>query len=177
MSNRRVDTLTAGKIVVESDKLVNRAGTSLVTAVISTDGTMAGNSDTEVPSEKAVKTYVDTTTLADNQTGKVIDPDGLVFSPDEMTASGVLPAVSHVQLNHASVKIEATVTPTIGQLLIVTQKDAGTAAHTLTTAGTFDGTNNTATFNAQNETLVLYGLSATRWAILENIGSVGLSAV
>lgn len=34
------------------------------TSVISTDGTMADNSDTELPTEKAVKTYVDTTTAA-----------------------------------------------------------------------------------------------------------------
>lgn len=30
------------------------------TSVISTDGTLSGNSDTELPTEKAVKTYVDT---------------------------------------------------------------------------------------------------------------------
>lgn len=116
-------------------------------------------------------------TDADNQTGKVIDPDGMVFPPEEMTASAALPAASFVQLNHATVAIAATVVPTAGQLLVVTQADAGTAGHTLTTVGTFDGTNNTATFNAQYETLVLFALSSTRWVILGNFGSVGLSAV
>lgn len=34
------------------------------TSAISTDGTLAGNSDTELPTEKAVKTYVDATAVA-----------------------------------------------------------------------------------------------------------------
>lgn len=34
------------------------------TSVISTDGTLAGNSDTELPTEKAVKTYVDANSIS-----------------------------------------------------------------------------------------------------------------
>lgn len=47
---------------------------------------------------------------------------------------------------------------------------------TATSAG-FDGTNNTATFNAAGETLVLMSISSTRWVIVENVGAVGMSAV
>lgn len=109
--------------------------------------------------------------------GGDVTADALIFEANPITATGFIPEGTFVQLNHATVKIAASVTPTAGQFLIVTQADTGTAAHTLTTAGTFDGTNNTATFNAQYETLVLFALSSTRWIIIGNFGSVGLSAV
>lgn len=49
----------------------------------------------------------------------------------------------------------------------------------LTTAEgvTFDGTNNTATFDAAGEELVLGYKSATEWEVVANVGSVALSAV
>lgn len=43
--------------------------------------------------------------------------------------------------------------------------------------GTFDGTNNTATFDAANESLTLVYNTATAWAIEANVGGVALSAV
>ena len=64
----------------------------------------------------------------------------------------------------------------VGRILVIKQSGAGTITVTQT-AGTFDGTNNTATFNAANETLVLLAISSKRWLILDNIGSVALSAV
>lgn len=45
---------------VLNTNLANLNTDKIETSVISTDGTLAGNSDTELPSEKAVKTYVDT---------------------------------------------------------------------------------------------------------------------
>ena len=100
-----------------------------------------------------------------------------VFTPVEVTVTGTMPATSFLQLNHASTPIAVTgLTPTIGQILTITQNGTGTAGHTVKTAGTFDGTNNTATFNAQGETLVLMGISSTRWAIILNLGTVGLTA-
>lgn len=45
------------------------------------------------------------------------------------------------------------------------------------TDGTFDGTNNTATFNAAEDTLTLVYNTATAWAIEANAGAVALSAV
>ena len=47
----------------------------------------------------------------------------------------------------------------------------------VTCAGTFDGTNNTATFDAANESLTLVYNAATAWAIEANVGGVALSAV
>ena len=93
------------------------------------------------------------------------------------TANAAIPNdVSYVQLN-STTKIEATIAaPRAGRFLVITQIDAGTAGHTVTmTAGDYDGSNAIATFNAAEETLVLLGVSATRFVIIENIGSVGLS--
>lgn len=100
-----------------------------------------------------------------------------------LTVSGAITVGKHglVQLNHATVVIAATLAaPTAGDDLVIADNSAsGTAAHTVTLpAGvTFDGTNNTATLNAPGEALHLLALSATRWLILENIGSVALSTV
>lgn len=44
---------------VLNTNLANLNTDKIETSVISTDGTLAGNSDTELPTEKAVKTYVD----------------------------------------------------------------------------------------------------------------------
>lgn len=94
-----------------------------------------------------------------------------------LTAGGAIPDdVSYVQLN-STTKIEAIIAaPKAGRFLVITQIDAGTAGHTVTmTAGDYDGTNAIATFNAREETLVLLGVSSTRFVIVENIGAVALS--
>jgi hypothetical protein len=103
--------------------------------------------------------------------------------PQTLTATGAITVGKHgvVQLNHATVIIAATLAaPEAGyDLVIVDNSASGTAAHTVTLpAGvTFDATNNTATLNAPGEALHIVALSATRWFILENIGSVALSNV
>jgi len=100
----------------------------------------------------------------------------------ELTATGAFTLGSGLALlNHATVVIAATLAaPVAGdELYIVDSSASGTAAHTVTTAAgvTWDGTNNTATLNAPGEALHVIALSATRWFILENIGSVALSSV
>ena len=101
-----------------------------------------------------------------------------IFAPTTLVASGAIPSkVSYVELNDTTPLIAATIAaPAAGRLLIITQIDSGTAGHTVTlTSGTYDGSNTIATFNAQYETLVLFGVSTTRFVIVENIGAVGLS--
>lgn len=100
-----------------------------------------------------------------------------------LTASGAITVgrFGIVTLAHDDTIIAATLAaPTAGDdLIIVNTSASGTTAHTVTTeAGvTFDGTNNTATLNAAEEALHIVAVSATRWKIMENIGSVGLSSV
>ena len=103
---------------------------------------------------------------------------GWNLSATELTASAAIPGnVSYVELNNSGGVIAATIAaPKAGRFLVITQTDAGTQGHTVTcTLGDFDGTNAIATFNAAEETLVLFGVSATRFVIVENIGSVALS--
>lgn len=52
-----------------------------------------------------------------------------------------------------------------------------TVVVTTDTGVTFDGTNNTATFDAANQSLVLAYKSANQWQVVLNIGGVDLSAV
>lgn len=103
-------------------------------------------------------------------------------SVQTLTASGAITITSGlVRLNHVTVIIAATkAAPVAGDELYIVDVDAsGTTAHTVTTAAgvTWDGTNNTATFNAPGEALHVIATSTTRWFILENIGAVGLSSV
>jgi hypothetical protein len=100
----------------------------------------------------------------------------------ELTSSGAITVSSGlVLLNHATVVVAATkVAPAAGdELYIINNSASGTTAHTVTLpAGvTWDGTNNTATLDAPGEALHVIAISATRWFILENIGSVALSNV
>ena len=98
----------------------------------------------------------------------------------ELTATGAVTAgVQSVELNHATVAVEATIADASnhqGLFVVKNTSASGTAAHTLTlTAGTFDGSNNVATLNAPNECLIVYFDSAGNGTIIENVGSVGLA--
>lgn len=68
------------------------------------------------------------------------------------------------------------VAPTEGVLLdiLMISITSGTVTIKLPTGVTFDGTNNTATFNAANDELLLGYKSATQWQIVKNV-SVTLS--
>ena len=113
-------------------------------------------------------------------------PDGKPLQPSlpttEFTVSGTYvpkKGIAVLELNHATVIAAVTIAaPVAGSFLIIVNTSAsGTAAHTVTlTAGDFDGADgNIATLNAPEEALIVYGLSATRYVIVENIGTVGLT--
>jgi hypothetical protein len=69
--------------------------------------------------------------------------------------------------------------PSVGDLAIIRINSLSSGSVVVTTAAgvTFDGTNNTATFDAANESLVLAYKSATQWQIVLNVGGTALSAV
>lgn len=113
-------------------------------------------------------------------------PDGsplqLALPTAEFTVSGTFvpkKGIAVLELNHATVIAAVTIAaPVVGSYLIIVNTSAsGTAAHTVTlTAGDFDGAGgNIATLNAPEEALIVYGLSATRYVIVENVGTVGLT--
>lgn len=100
----------------------------------------------------------------------------------ELTATGAItPGIRHVELNHGSVIVAATIASAdLHQGILITENTSGsgTAEHTLTlTGGTFDGTNNTATLNAPAELLVCFMDGDGVGTIIQNTGTVALSSV
>lgn len=81
-----------------------------------------------------------------------------------------------VYLNDTDAITATLADPTIaGLVLRIVSVSAGT--HVITSASTFDGTNNTATFDAAREALTLISTPAGSWYLLLNTGSVALSDV
>jgi hypothetical protein len=66
-------------------------------------------------------------------------------------------------------------TPSSGKWLVIAQTAGAGGTANCPPGITFDGTNGTANFNAVNETLILFGVSATSYVVVENIGSVALA--
>jgi hypothetical protein len=132
---------------------------------------------------------IDTINEAASAHGVIIDgvtiKDGVIDAPkpsQALTATGAITINNGmVTLAHATVVIAATLdAPAVGDdLWIINTSASGTTAHTVTAAAgvTFDGTNNTATFDAADESLHIIASSATRWRIVTNNGAVGLSSV
>lgn len=135
---------------------------------------------------------IETNTINETTAGSGVTADGVLLKDgtsngrrqsQALTATGAITVgrFGVVTLAHATVIIAATLAaPTVGDdLIIVNTSASGTVAHTVTLpAGvTFDGTNNTATLDAAEESLWIVALSATRWKIMANIGSVGISNV
>lgn len=135
---------------------------------------------------------IETNTINETTAASGVTVDGVLLKDgtsngrrqsQALTASGAITVgrFGVVTLAHATVIIAATLAaPTAGDdLIIVNTSASGTVAHTVTLpAGvTWDGTNNTATLDAPEEALHVVAVSATRWKIMENIGSVALSNV
>lgn len=99
----------------------------------------------------------------------------------ELTETGAIDADKHViKLTHASGAIAATIADmaTHGPGLVVIKDTTTGATHTVTLdAGTFDGTNNTATLNAADETLTVQVDENGNGIIVSNLGGVALSTV
>jgi hypothetical protein len=115
-----------------------------------------------------------------NVTGNVTTAAGLI-NPVQVvtaTANGAIALKSGlVTLVHSSTAIAATLAaPVAGQeLFIVNMSGSGTQSHTVTLASgvTFvGGSNNKLTLDAEGEAIHMIAVSATKWLILENIGTV-----
>jgi hypothetical protein len=105
------------------------------------------------------------------------------FPYQHFTATGTPTAntgTGLITFAHGTTPILLTIPAPIdsGQILILRDNSAtGTVSHVMTAASgtTFDGTNDTATFDAAGEQLILMSISATEWIILLNSGSVVMS--
>lgn len=94
-----------------------------------------------------------------------------------MTANGAIRSdAEFVTLSKSGVLAATIAAPVAGRKLTITQIDSGTDGHTVTlAAGTWNGTNAVATLNALGETLIVQGVTATRFVIVSNIGAVAFS--
>jgi hypothetical protein len=104
--------------------------------------------------------------------------NGLLLKASVATGNASLTNDSFVQLNRASnATMTVTFTPVVGQFFVVSQVDShvATATVSLPTGWTWNGSNKSATFNAQHETLIGFCTVANRVIIVENIGSVGFT--
>jgi len=106
--------------------------------------------------------------------------DRVYLGPKTYTAAGALRPSGLCMINSQGTSVAMTLEAPLaaGQLVVITQIDAGTDGHTVTSASgtTLNGTNNTATFNAAGETLMLVARSTTTWVILSNVGAVAMSS-
>ncbi len=105
---------------------------------------------------------------------------GISLPVDALTETGAIGITSGlVTLAHNTVAIEATLAaPAAGDVLyIVNASASGTAAHkvTLPDGVTWNGTNRVATLDAPGEALLVIALSATRFYVVVNNGSVAFS--
>lgn len=119
-------------------------------------------------------------TIAGEVNRRIENVKGLNFGVSQTisaTTGTVKANASYVELDGSDNAVAATLAaPRKGQWLVVTCTDASNNCVLTLTAGDFDGTNEIATFDAAEETLVLFGVSATRFVIVQNIGSVTLSS-
>lgn len=106
---------------------------------------------------------------------------GIGFTAKDYTGDGAIATKGLVTLSADAADLAMTLAaPAAGDLLVILDlANSGTKNHVVSAkaaSATFDGTNNTATFNATQECLVLLGTAVTRWHIVENIDTVGLSS-
>lgn len=190
---RRLPWVITDKLTVGSTHITEASlSDGLTTVVDVTPGTAAAEKAVVLDASKDIATLGEVTAatfvgdLMGDVTGDVTgDVDGNLVGQhrhevEELTETGAITLTSGVVLlNHIDTAIEATLAaPTAGdELYIINNAASGTAAHTVTCADgvTFDGTNDVATLDAPGKALHLIAISATRWFVLENIGTIVLS--
>ena len=96
----------------------------------SIDGTLAGNSDTAVPTEKAVKTYVD------NAVGDAVRLNIIYTSVD---ATAIIGDVVIVDSGSGDINIELVLTGAIGKIIVYKQSTDSNDIIVTPNIGTIDG--------------------------------------
>ena len=100
----------------------------------------------------------------------------LIITGASGTITGSITNQSFVILDGDNAIIHATIArPEPGMFLVLHCANADNAVTAKLTAGTYDGTNNTATFSALG-TIFLFGVSYTRFMITQTVGTVALSS-
>ena len=122
-----IDTGAESRTVINTN-FTNLNTDKIETSVIDTDGTLAANSDSKIPTQKAVKTYVDANT----------------FSVE--TTTGTTHALTTVANQQVLVSAKGVVVAT-STVNTVTLKYNGVTKDTVTVGGTGAGTNLNSAFS------------------------------
>jgi len=128
--------------------------------------------------DEAVVAYSDTANVVVRVSGVEEAAAGGGEAQELLASGGVTPGVEALELSHATVAIAAVIPTLVAHQGLFTIKNTGTGTedHTVTaTVGTFDGTNNVVTLDANNEFIAFYIDSAGDGTILQNTGTVTLS--
>jgi len=156
-----------------------------VTGTMSIDGSMTfGDASTDTLTVNGAATFASTVAVTGVTTltggASIGAAANLILTPVVKAADEDVDGdkFCHIDLDGTSANVQLTnLVAAAGQMLVITCSDSTNTTTVKTKSGTtFDGTNNTATFDAAGETLVLFGISATQFVIVENIGSVTLSS-
>ncbi|NIT58722.1 MAG: hypothetical protein GWN00_21615 [Aliifodinibius sp.] len=110
-----------------------------------------------------------------DQTGERTDVK-TTYAVDTNLSDGDFPT-QFVELDGGTANVQITNwTPTVGKTYVIWCSDStNTTTVTMSSGGTWEGTNDLATFDAANDALIVYAISTTRVLIIENLGSVGFS--
>ncbi|MFA5436354.1 MAG: hypothetical protein WC372_10000 [Candidatus Neomarinimicrobiota bacterium] len=171
--------LTATNVAMSGTLAVTGATTLSSTLAVTGNTTVGGTLDITGATTAAAITASGAVTAS---AGVVIGSAyGLQITEKNYTSSGAIATTGYVTLSADSADLAMTVAaPTAGTLLIIHDKaNSGGKNHVVSAkaaGATFDGTNNTLTFDATGETIVLFAVTATQWVIVENIGSVAPSS-
>lgn len=136
---------------------------------------------TKVTATAAELNLSDGQTATATEVNYVADPD---YAKQTLGASGAITAGVRNFVFDATAVPTATIAATIATsvahagLFTAKQECTDTVGHTITIAtGTFDGTNNTATFNAPGEAIIVAFDSAGAGTIVANIGATAVGVV
>lgn len=168
-----------------SDFLIeDSAGTDLFLVETDNGNITVGNGafDFDVSSHDGTNGLLLGGTLVAAGAGEINNACDVSGRTQELTSSGAVTAgVQSVELNHTSTAIAATIANANAHQGLfhvkATTEPGGGQDHTLTlTLGEFDGTNDIATFADINDSLLVYFDSNGVGTIVENVGTVGLTA-
>lgn len=176
----------SGDLAVTGDAAIG--GTLAVTGATTLTGLLNANGGIKVDTDKFTVSAAGVVTIASTLgvTGLATLTGGaslgsaapFIMAIKTYTSAGAIVTSGFVGLANTAADMAMTLAaPTAGSLLVIADTSAsGTKSLTVKSEGTFDGSNNTLTFDAPSEAVVLFAITTARWVILENIGTVGLSS-
>ena len=157
---KEAETISGG---LKATNSLTIAGTTNVTGILDEDN-LISDSPVSLATQQSIKAYVDFTAVAYTSSGAIAVADKFV----ELDGTAGALAMTHAA-------------PVKGKTLYITCTNADNDCVVSLTSGDFyfvetgiNDSGSTATFNTVGQTLALFGVSATRYIVLQNIGNIGI---